>query len=474
MFLPPFRFVPLLVLIFGLATTPLAAADATRPPNIVLIFCDDLGYADLSCQGATDFATPHLDKMAAQGARLTHFYVPASVCSASRAALMTGCYPDRVGVTGVFFPTLAKDGQPAGPGKAGLHPDELTIAEMLKSRGYATTCIGKWHLGDHPDFLPTRQGFDSYFGIPYSNDMGWWEGKPKDFKADFPPIPLMEGDRIVETNPDQRHLTRRYTERAIQFIRENATSPFFLYLPHTMPHIPLFVSEAFSGKARYGLYGDVIQELDWSVGAILATLSELKLDENTLVIFTSDNGPWLSMGSHGGKADPLRDGKFTRYEGGHRVPCLIRWTGRIPAGKVLDGIVSTIDLLPTAAALAGASLPGDRAIDGRDVSAYLTGKAETSPREVFFHSPQVVRRGEWKLFLPGKYQEVAPPPAGNPPGGRVEYTHPRLYHLPTDPGERTSLHAKAEYAGLIEELTQLCRTHQEDLKAASRPAGRVP
>ena len=445
-----------------------------RPPNIIVIVADDLGYADLGCFGATDFATPHIDRLAAEGAKLTSFYVPASVCSASRAALLTGCYPDRVGVTGVFFPTRAKDGKPAGPGLKGLHPDEITIAEVLKKGGYATACIGKWHLGDHPNFLPTQQGFDEYFGIPYSNDMGWWQGKPKNFKKDFPPIPLMEGEKALEKNPDQRYLTRRYTERAIKFMRESEKKdePFFLYLPHTMPHVPLFVSEEFSGSAAYGLYGDVIQEIDVSVGEILSALTALGIDEHTLVIFTSDNGPWLSKGAHGGKADPLRDGKFTRYEGGHRVPCVVRWPGKIPAGVELDDVVSTIDFLPTFAGLAQVKLDPKRKIDGIDVWSYLSGQEIKSPREEFFYSPWVVRQGKWKLLMPGRYREVFPAPE-NAEKGQVEYSHPRLFRLSTDPGERESLHEIPRYSGLIESMTKLCTDYQEALKTEARPVGKV-
>ncbi len=450
-----------------------AAADETRPPNIVLIFADDLGYADLGCFGARDFKTPNLDRLAGEGARLTGFYVPASVCSASRAALLTGCYPDRVGVTGVFFPTRAKDGKPAGPGDSGLHPDEITIAEVLKTRGYATACIGKWHLGDHPDFLPTKQGFDEYFGIPYSNDMGWWAGQPEDFKRDFPPLPLMEDDDIIETDPDQRYLTRRYTERAVGFIRQHRDDPFFLYLPHTMPHVPLFVSEPFSGSADYGLYGDVIEELDWSVGAVLSTLTELNLEKDTLVIFTSDNGPWLAMGAHAGKADPLRDGKFTRFEGGHRVPCVMRWPGKIPAGTVLDDIVSTIDLLPTFAHLAGATLAADRRIDGMNLWSYLSGEVEESPRDTFFYSPWVVRHRGWKLMLPGNYREVLPPPPSGTRGGMVTHDHPRLFDLVNDIGETRSVHDAEENQVVVEALGKLCRDYQAALETEARPAGKA-
>lgn len=466
--MPAFR----LILPCFLVGLTLLSRAGDRPPNIVLILADDLGYADLGCYGATDFATPNLDRIAREGAKLTSFYAPASVCSASRAGLLTGCYPQRIGVSGVFFPTREKGGQPAGPGRMGLHPDEITIAEVLKTKGYATACVGKWHLGDHPDFLPTKQGFDEYLGIPYSNDMGWWEGKPERFKSDFPPIPLLEDESIIETSPDQRYLTRRYTERAVQFIRQHGSDPFFLYLPHTMPHVPLFVSEPFSGSADYGLYGDVVEELDWSVGEILTAIAETGIDEETLVIFTSDNGPWLSQGAHGGKADPFRDGKFTRYEGGHRVPCVMRWPGKIPAGSELDDIVSLIDFLPTFAGLADAKLDPERKIDGVDVWSYLSGKAPQSPRKVFFHSPGVVRQGEWKLMLPGKYREVYPAPEEGEKG-MVEYSHARLYRLTTDIGERESLHGNAEHTDLIESMTKLCQDYREALRTEARSAGKV-
>ncbi|MCB1234230.1 MAG: sulfatase [Verrucomicrobiae bacterium] len=457
---------------FWLALAPTAPA-AERPPNIVLIVADDLGYADLGCYGARDFETPNLDRMAAEGVKLTSFYMAASVCSASRAAMLTGCYPDRIGVTGVFFPTRAKDGKPAGPGKQGLNPDEVTIAEILKQKGYATACFGKWHLGDHPKFLPTRQGFDEYFGIPYSNDMGWWAGKPTDFKKDFPPIPILDAESVIETNPDQRQLIRRYTDHAVRFIREHRDGPFFLYLPHNMPHVPLFVGERFSGSAAYGLYGDVVQELDWSVGVVLRALEAEKIDKRTLVVFTSDNGPWLAMGAHAGKADPLRDGKFTRHEGGHRVPCVLRWPGALKGDRSLDGIVASIDLLPTLAKLAGAAPPEDRKIDGTDVWPYLSGKAKNSPRDTFFYSPWVVRRNAWKLLTPGGYREEFPKPKSTYEPGMVKYDEPRLYNLDTDIGEATSLHNKEEYKALVEQLTKLCADYRAELEAGKRPVGTV-
>jgi arylsulfatase len=356
-------------------------ASADRP-NFVVIFADDQGYADVGCFGAKGFETPNLDQMAAEGAKFTSFYSAAPVCTPARAALLTGCYPMRVSIPRVLFP---RD-------NIGLNPDEITIADILKTRGYATCCIGKWHLGHLPQFLPTRQGFDYYFGIPYSNDMN--------------PVVLVEGEQTIERKPDQSQLTRRYTEKAVQFIKKNKNRPFFVYLPHTMPHVPLFVSDKFKGKSRQGLYGDVIMELDWSVGQILKTLKKLGIDENTLVIFTSDNGPWLSKGPHGGSAKPLRDGKFATYEGGMREPCIMRWPGRIPAGVVCSKMATTMDFLPTFAKLAGAQVPTDRIIDGKDISALMTDpKAKTPYKEFFYYFETqlgAVRAGPWKLIFERK------------------------------------------------------------------------
>jgi arylsulfatase A-like enzyme len=299
---------------------PVPAAAADRPPNFVVVLTDDQGYGDLGCYGAKGFTTPNIDRMAAEGVRFTDFYVAQAVCSASRAALLTGCYPNRLGILGALNPTS----------KVGIGAGEKTIAEVLKPRGYATAVFGKWHLGHHPPHLPTRHGFDEYFGLPYSNDM--WAKNPS---ANFPDLPLIEGDRTVATNPDQRMLTTWYTERAVQFIGANKDRPFFLYVAHNMPHVPLHVSEKFRGKSAQGLYGDVIMELDWSVGQILAALRDTGLDERTLVLFTSDNGPWLSYGNHAGSAGPLREGKGTDWEGGPHGGRRLRERGRRP-GAALD------------------------------------------------------------------------------------------------------------------------------------------
>ncbi|HUT29558.1 MAG TPA: sulfatase-like hydrolase/transferase [Sedimentisphaerales bacterium] len=414
-------------------------------PNFIVIFTDDQGYADVGCFGAEGFATPHIDRMAAEGAKFTSFYAAAPVCSPSRAALLTGCYPQRVSIPRVLFP---KD-------NIGLNPDEITIADILKTRGYATCCIGKWHLGHLPKFLPARQGFDYYFGIPYSNDMK--------------PVVLVENEQTIETKPDQSQLTRRYTEKAVEFITTHKDRPFFVYLPHTMPHVPLFVSDAFKGKTSRGLYGDVIEELDWSVGEILRTVKQLGIDEKTLVIFTSDNGPWLSKGDHGGSAKPLRDGKFATYEGGMREPCVMRWPGKIPAGMVCSEIATTMDFLPTLVKLAGAKPPADRIIDGKDIWPLMTKpKAKTPYEELFYYFEGqlgAVRAGDWKLVLGRK--------RGN------EQISPGLYNLARDIGEQNDL--SQQHPEIVRRLTALAEKCRQDIGDTVtgvtgknvRPPGRV-
>ena len=368
------------------------AAAPEKKPNFVLIFIDDMGYGDIGCFGSKKNRTPHLDKMATEGMKFTDFYVTSSVCTPSRSSLMTGCYPRRVNMhvnqrnLCVLFP-----GDPKG-----LNPNETTIAEVLKTRGYATKCIGKWHLGDQPEFLPTAQGFDSYFGIPYSNDMG---GRSK--TKGRPPLPLMQDEKVIEAPVKQDTLTKRYTEQAVDFIKANKDKPFFIYLPHAMVHLPLYASKAFKDKSANGRYGDAVEELDWSTGQILKTLKDLKLDDNTLVIFTSDNG---STGRHGGSNEPLRGRKGQTLEGGQRVPCVMRWPGKIPAGKTCDALTSTIDVLPTFAKLAGAEAPKDRIIDGRDIMDLMAGKkGAASPHEAFYFYQmdqlQAVRSGKWKLEI---------------------------------------------------------------------------
>jgi arylsulfatase A len=333
----------------------------SAPPNVVIIFIDDLGYADIGPFGATKQKTPNLDRMAQEGMKLTSFYA-APVCSVSRAQLMTGCYGARISVPGVYFPGHSN----------GLNPAETTIAEHLKMQGYATQCIGKWHLGDQPEFLPTKQGFDHYFGIPYSNDM---QKTAKDTGAKV--VPLLRDDKVAEllTDEAQSRIVERYTEEAVGFIRASKDKPFFLYFPHTAVHTPIWPGEKFRGKSQNGRFGDWVEEVDWSVGRVLDTLRELKLDENTLVIFTSDNGPWLIKGADGGSALPLRGGKGSTWEGGVRVPTVAWWPGKIAPGSVCDAVAGTIDLLPTCVSIAGGKVPVEPVIDGRDISPLLFGKS---------------------------------------------------------------------------------------------------
>ena len=366
-------------------------------PNVVIIFTDDQGYGDVGCFGAKGYKTPNLDKMADEGVRFTDFHVASSVCTPSRAALMTGCYPQRVSLPGVLFPSS----------KIGISAEEETIAELLKRRGYATGCFGKWHLGHHPEFLPTRHGFDEYFGLPYSNDMRPnVTGEP----GRYPDLPLIDGESIVGYNPDQSQLTTWYTERAVKFIKKNKDQPFFLYLPHSMPHIPLYVSEKYKGKSEKGIYGDVISEIDWSVGEVLKALKESGVDDNTLVIFTSDNGPWLPYGDHAGSAGPLREGKSTTFEGGQREPCIMRWPTKIAAGIECRELATTMDILPTVVKLAGGDAP-EKKIDGKDIWPLMAGRrGAKTPHEAFYYyhgsKLEAVRSGKWKLHFEHSYRAM--------------------------------------------------------------------
>jgi arylsulfatase A-like enzyme len=440
-----------------------AHAQADRPPNIVLVYADDLGYSDIGCFGARGYATPNIDRLASEGLRLTSFYVAQAVCSASRTALLTGCYPNRLGILGALGPDS----------KIGISDDEPTIAQVLKPRGYAAAIFGKWHLGHHARFLPTRHGFDQYFGLPYSNDM--WPNHPTN--RSFPDLPLIDGEKVVEHNPDQRMLTTWYTERAVRFIAANRDRPFFLYMPHSMPHVPLHVSARFDGKTDRGLFGDVIAELDWSVGQILGALKEHGLDDETLVIFTSDNGPWLSYGDHAGSARPLREGKGTSFEGGVREPFAARWPGHVPAGAVSSEPVMTIDLLPTFARLAGAAISTDRLIDGKDISPLLLGQAGArSPHEALFfywgRDLQAVRSGRWKLHLPHSYQALATPGSGGNPGKYVTKSiELALFDLESDPGETQNV--TEGHPEVVQRLQQLAESAREDLgDAATKRTGK--
>jgi arylsulfatase A-like enzyme len=450
------RYAVMLVLAGMLGVGNLASAAEPAPPNIVLIVTDDQGYSDVGCYGAKGFRTPNLDRLAAEGTRFTQFYVAQAVCTASRAAIMTGCYPNRVSL----------DGALNHESRVGIHPDERLLPEILKDRGYATAIYGKWHLGTLPVFHPRHNGFDHWVGIPYSND----NGPLHPIVRGIPALPLYEDDKVIETDPDQSQFTRRFTELAVRFIEQNRSRPFFLYVPHVMPHVPIFASDQFRGRSELGLYGDVIEELDWSIGEILAALKKHQLDGNTLVIFCSDNGPFLSYGSHAGRAEPLRGGKLTTFEGGVRVPGIVRWPGKVPANRVCDLPVCTIDLLPTITKLVGGIGP-TKPIDGKEISPILFGEpGATSPHHAYlFYAGselQAIRSGRWKLHLPHDYLEVAgatrtdgkpanfenlKPAAMSQSGIRgiasrhgykVERIELSLFDLDTDPGERVNVAAK--------------------------------
>ncbi len=429
----------------------LAAASpalAASKPNLVILFADDLGYGDLGCYGHPTMRTPHLDRMAVEGVRFTQFYAAAPVCTPSRAALLTGRLPIRSGLTRVLFPY--SDG--------GIQDNEVTIAEALKPAGYATACVGKWHLGHLPQYLPTRHGFDRYFGIPYSNDMARPFATGPRYNPG-PPLPLMRNEEIIETNPDQAELTPRYTAEATAFIRDaaRARKPFFLYLPYTFPHVPLFASARFQGKSARGLYGDVVEEIDWSVGEILGALRHNKVDRDTLVMFTSDNGPWLIKKEEGGSAGLLREGKGSTWEGGMREPFLARWPGRIPAGTVSAEFGSTMDLFPTCLAAAGLPLPPGIAYDGQDLGPYL--RREKSGREalLYYYSDtelRAVRKGPWKLHV------ASNAPWDGPPGVQ-KHDPPLLFHLLHDPSERYDLAAK--HPDVVRELLGAIEEHRRTL-----------
>ena len=440
-----------------------------QQPNFIVIFIDDQGYQDLGCFGSPNIKTPNIDQMAKEGMRFTDFYSAASVCTPSRAALLTGCYPERVGNLRVLFPNQKK----------GLNPEETTIAGMLKKTGYATACIGKWHLGHLKEFLPTRHGFDSYYGIPYSNDM--WidlnmklakdiklregmtlEGiarQTEKKKAKRNLVPLMRNEEVIEYPADQSTLTKRYTEEAVRFISENSKKPFFLYLPHTMPHIPLYASPEFEGKSDAGLYGDCIEEIDWSVGQIVETLKKHGIDKDTFVVYTSDNGPWDLKGNAtnkvkgnmnrriGGSALPLRGYKFQKWEGGMREPTVMWWPGRIGAGRECNEIAGTIDILPTIAALSGANLP-EKKIDGKSIIALIEGReGAKSPHEAYFYRTEAVRCGKWKL----KKNE--------------------LFDLSEDISE--SKNVAQQNLEVVTQLKKLLDEHRDELEKNKRPCGIV-
>jgi arylsulfatase A len=470
---PRFLFV---VVLFAFASV--RAAD--RLPNVVIIYADDMGYGDLGCYGAKT-RTPNLDRLAKQGRRFTNFHVAQAVCSASRAALLTGCYPNRIGIHGALGPRVTH----------GLSSNEVTIAEMLKKRGYATGMAGKWHLGHHKQFLPVYHGFDEYVGLPYSNDM--WPHHPEAKPGSYPALPLIKNDAVADadvTAEDQVGLTTLYTERAVDFIGRKKDAPFFFYLAYAMPHVPLFVSEKHAGKSQLGLYADVITEIDWSVGEVMKALDKAGVAKNTIVLFASDNGPWLSYGDHAGSAGPLREGKGTSWEGGVRVPGIVRWPGRVPAGTTSDQYWMTIDVLPTLAAIVGAELPKET-IDGRNILPLWESKgAAENPHEgyaIYYEQNQlqavVSGDGRWKLMLPHQYRTL---PSGGGTNGipskyqQVQLKKTELYDLQNDIGEKRDV--SDEKPDVVEQLALFAEKMRAELGdaltkrtgAGAREPGHLP
>ena len=431
-------------------TSTQALTAKTASPNIVIIFLDDMGYGDLSITGAKGYKTPNIDQLANEGVLCTQFYAAQAVSTASRAGLLTGCYPNRIGFQGAMGPTS----------KVGISDQEMTMAELLKQKDYNCAIFGKWHIGSLRQFLPLQHGFDEYLGLPYSNDMKRTE------------LPLIDGNdtlKVLSTLEEQTQLTTLYTERAVSFIRKNKKKPFFLYLPHTMPHVPLAVSDKFKGKSQLGIYGDVMMEIDWSVGQIMKTLKELKLDKNTLVIFTSDNGPWLNFGDHAGTTGGLREGKATTWEGGQLVPCIMRWKDKIKGGQVCNQLISSIDIFPMLASICDAPLPS-RKIDGINIWPLISGETEISPRHQFWYyfdanNLKAVRDERWKLVFPHTQRTYE----GNLPGkdgvgGKTSQrtiTEIELYDLRRDPGERYDV--KELYPEVITKLNKIAEEARADL-----------
>lgn len=436
----------------ALTTTQICAKKHT---NFIVILMDDMGYGDIKPNAAIGYDTPNIERLVNEGMNFTHFYAPQAVSGASRAGLLTGCYPNRIGLTGAPFPGST----------TGLNESEMTIAEVLKQKGYACAAFGKWHIGDMPQFLPTHHGFDEFYGIPYSNDM--WPQHPT---IKFPDLPLIEGDRTIELNPDQTQFTTNFTNRAVKFIDKNKKNPFFLYLAHPMPHVPLFVSDKFKGKSKIGLYGDVMMELDWSIGEIMKKLEKEGLDKNTLIVVLSDNGPWLNYGNHAGNTGGLREGKGTSFEGGQRVPCIMRWKGFIPSGSICSNLSSAIDLLPTFAYIADAPLPNHK-IDGVNILSLLEKKKDANPRTSFYYyyrenDLEAVTDGQYKLVFPHThrtYENFLPGNDGAP--GTVEEFHPLkeklLFDLRRDPGERYNV--IEQHPDVVKRLEQMGQEAREDL-----------
>ncbi len=457
----------LLILSFLFSLSTVSVAGASQP-NVVLIFIDDMGYADIGSFGARDYPTPHLDRLAVEGRRFTDFMVSAPVCSASRASLMTGALSMRLGILGAYNPKAT----------TGLNPDETTIAELCKQKGYATAIYGKWHLGHHPKFLPTSQGFDEYHGIPYSNDMWPWHPRYHGLADDdpkrrevYPDLPLVENETVIDasvTGEEQEHLTRWASERGVEFINRNKDKPFFLYLPYSMVHVPLYVSDAFRGKSGAGLFGDVMMELDHGIGMVVDALRDNGIAENTLVIFTSDNGPWDTYGDHAGSAGPYREAKQTTFDGGVRVPTLFWWPGKVPANTSCDEFAATVDILPTVAAMIGADLP-ELKIDGKDISPLVFGeRGALSPHDYYplFHRGELqgIRNADWKLVFPHRYNSLEGRPGGTgglPESSKAKQAELALYNRKNDPGETRNV--IDQYPEIYAELSKAAERWRHEL-----------
>jgi len=439
-------------IVFGVLLTATTAHGAEKP-NVVLIFADDMGYGDLGCFGHPTIATPNLDRMAAEGMKFTQFHTASSVCTPSRAGLLTGRLPIRSGLTRVFIPQS----------EGGIPGEEITIAELLKDVGYTSACIGKWHLGRPDEYLPLNHGFDYYFGVPYSNDMSPGTQPNNPLFAEQPPTPLIRNFTVTnpDKEPDQRYLTKWYTEEAIKFMQDSVgdrKKPFFLYLAHTMPHVPLFASGKFEGKSRRGLYGDVVEELDWSCGEVLKAVKKLGIEDNTLVIFTSDNGPWLGKQLAGGSAGLFYEGKVSTWQGGYEVPAIARWPGKVPAGVTNQSFATTMDLFVTFAKLAGAKAPRDRPIDGRDISSLLFENASDREAEMFYYFGDelwAVRKGPWKIHV----KTTSPASVSTWGDWPIEeHDPPLLFNVEHDPSEKYNVYD--QHPKVAERLLKFMQQHQ--------------
>ena len=447
----------LLITAVGAIAMPIVM-QAEKPINFVVINLDDVGYGDFSCNGAYGYMTPNIDRMCAEGMRFSHFLAAQPISGASRAGLLTGCYPNRIGFSGA----------PGPNSPYGIHPDEMTIGELVKQQGYSTAIFGKWHLGDAEKFLPLQNGFDEYYGLPYSNDM--WPFHPQQGTVfNFPDLPTIDGNKIIGYNTDQTTFTTDYTTRAVQFIRKNQKQPFFLYLAHSMPHVPLAVSDKFKGKSEQGLFGDVMMELDWSVGQLLETLKSLGLEENTLVILTSDNGPWANYGNHAGSTGGLREAKAVTFDGGNRIPCIMYWKGTIMPGSTCNKLASNIDIFPTLAELSHAALPQHK-VDGVSMVPLIKQVAGANPRESFVYyfnqnDLEAVTDGLFKLVFPHKYttySEYVPGKDGQPGQlSTLEVKKLELYDLRRDPGERYN--QISEYPEVVIRLQKMAEAVRADL-----------